>query len=39
MIKDGGVILNNSKVTQTDIVSSNGVIHVIDTFILPPSAP
>ena len=40
MIKDGGVILNkNSKVTQTDIATSNGVIHVIDTVILPPSAP
>jgi uncharacterized surface protein with fasciclin (FAS1) repeats len=38
MIKDGGVILNgNSKVTATDIATSNGVIHVIDTVILPSS--
>jgi uncharacterized surface protein with fasciclin (FAS1) repeats len=40
MIKDGGVILNkNSNVISTDISTSNGVIHVIDTVILPPSNP
>jgi len=39
MIKDGGVILNeNSNVIYTDIKTSNGVIHVIDTVILPPSS-
>jgi len=39
MIKDGGVILNeNSNVINTDIKTSNGVIHVIDTVILPPSS-
>ena len=38
MIKDGGVILNqSSNVIDTDIKTSNGVIHVIDTVILPPS--
>jgi len=31
------VMVNNAKVTQTDIMASNGVIHVIDTVILPPS--
>jgi uncharacterized surface protein with fasciclin (FAS1) repeats len=31
------VMVNNAKVTQTDIAASNGVIHVIDTVILPPS--
>lgn len=36
MIKDGGVILNNSSnVVKTDIKTSNGIIHVIDTVILP----
>jgi uncharacterized surface protein with fasciclin (FAS1) repeats len=36
MVKDGAVILNgDSKVTQTDIAASNGVIHVIDTVIMP----
>ncbi len=34
----GGVKLNGtSNVTQTDIVCSNGVIHVIDAVILPPA--
>lgn len=36
-VKDGSVLLNNSaKVVKTDIVGSNGVIHVIDSVILPP---
>jgi uncharacterized surface protein with fasciclin (FAS1) repeats len=35
-VKDGSVILNgSSKVVKTDIVGSNGVIHVIDSVILP----
>jgi uncharacterized surface protein with fasciclin (FAS1) repeats len=31
----GGVMVNDAKVIQPDIVASNGVIHVIDTVILP----
>jgi len=35
-VKEGAVILNgNSKVTAVDIEASNGVIHVIDTVLLP----
>jgi uncharacterized surface protein with fasciclin (FAS1) repeats len=30
------VMVNNATVTKTDIMTSNGVIHVIDTVILPP---
>ena len=30
-----GVTVNNAKVTKTDIVASNGVIHAIDTVVLP----
>ncbi len=30
-----GVMINNAKVTKADIVCTNGVIHVIDTVILP----
>jgi uncharacterized surface protein with fasciclin (FAS1) repeats len=30
-----GVMVNKSKVTTADIVASNGVIHVIDTVLLP----
>ena len=31
------VMVNDAKVTATDIAASNGVIHVINTVILPPS--
>jgi uncharacterized surface protein with fasciclin (FAS1) repeats len=31
----GGVTVNNAKVVQADITASNGVIHVIDTVVLP----
>ena len=30
-----GVMVNNAKVIATDLVGSNGVIHVVDTVILP----
>ncbi len=30
------VMVNNAKVVKTDIACSNGVIHVIDTVIMPP---
>ena len=33
--KDGGVMVDNAKVVKTDIACSNGVIHVIDTVVLP----
>jgi len=37
-VKDGMVYLNdNVKVVTTDIQTSNGVIHVIDAVLLPPS--
>ena len=32
---DSGVMVNNAHVTKTDIPASNGVIHVIDTVLLP----
>ena len=31
----GGVMVDNAKVTSTDIVADNGVIHVIDTVVIP----
>jgi uncharacterized surface protein with fasciclin (FAS1) repeats len=31
----GGVMVDNAKVVKTDIKASNGVIHVIDTVLLP----
>jgi|SRR5689334_5908478 uncharacterized surface protein with fasciclin (FAS1) repeats len=34
---DGAVMIDDAKVTATDIAASNGVIHVIDHVVLPPS--
>jgi len=34
-IKDGVVMVDNARVIRTDIAASNGVIHVIDSVILP----
>lgn len=36
--KDGALYLNTSKVTTTDVKCSNGVIHIIDTVLMPPAA-
>lgn len=33
----GGAFFNKSKVVKADIMTSNGVIHVIDSVLLPPS--
>jgi uncharacterized surface protein with fasciclin (FAS1) repeats len=34
-VEDGTVMVDNAKVIKTDIVCSNGVIHVIDSVVLP----
>jgi len=34
-VKNGTVMVDNAKVTKTDIMCLNGVIHVIDTVVLP----
>jgi uncharacterized surface protein with fasciclin (FAS1) repeats len=34
-VSSAGVTVNDAKVIKTDIVASNGVIHVIDTVVLP----
>jgi uncharacterized surface protein with fasciclin (FAS1) repeats len=31
----GGVMVDNAKVTATDVAADNGVIHVIDTVVIP----
>ena len=31
------VMINNAKVTTADVETSNGVIHIIDTVIMPPA--
>ena len=34
-VQDGKVMINNANVVTTDVVADNGVIHVIDTVLLP----
>ncbi|MBL8175376.1 MAG: fasciclin domain-containing protein [Bryobacterales bacterium] len=34
-VANGAVMVNNANVIKTDIATSNGVIHVIDTVVLP----
>ena len=34
-VEDGNVTVDNAKVIKTDVATKNGVIHVIDTVILP----
>jgi uncharacterized surface protein with fasciclin (FAS1) repeats len=34
---DGKVTINGAKVLKADIVCKNGVIHVIDSVLLPPA--
>ena len=36
-IVNGSVMIGDAKVTMADVLTSNGVIHVIDKVILPPS--
>jgi uncharacterized surface protein with fasciclin (FAS1) repeats len=38
-INGGTVSVNTAKVTSADVMCSNGVIHIIDKVLLPPSAP
>jgi uncharacterized surface protein with fasciclin (FAS1) repeats len=37
-INNNGVLINNAKVTVADLIADNGVVHVIDAVLLPPSA-
>ena len=36
-VKDGGAYVNGAKILATDVDASNGVIHIIDSVILPPA--
>ena len=36
-VKEGKVTINNATVTTPDVVSSNGVTHIIDTVLMPPA--
>jgi uncharacterized surface protein with fasciclin (FAS1) repeats len=35
MVSNGTVMVNDAKVVKTDVLASNGVIHVIDTVLIP----
>ena len=37
-VRDGTAMVNNARVIKTDIAASNGIIHVIDTVIMPPKS-
>ena len=39
VVRGGKVYVNDAQVVSADVKASNGVIHVIDTVLLPPSAP
>jgi len=36
-VENGAVMIDDAKVTATDIAASNGVIHVIDAVLTPPA--
>ena len=38
-VTDGKAMIENANIIVTDVMASNGVIHVIDAVILPPAAP
>lgn len=37
-VKDGKVYVNQAEVIKTDVFASNGVIHVINSVLIPPGA-
>ena len=38
-INTNGVFIDNAQVTVADLIADNGVVHVIDAVLLPPSPP
>lgn len=39
LVSDDDVKVDDANVVQTDIIASNGVIHIIDSVVLPDLAP
>jgi len=37
-VSGGDVMINDATVVMTDVVATNGVIHIIDTVLMPPDA-
>ena len=38
-VSDSGVMVNDANITMTDVISSNGLIHVIDKVLMPTDTP
>jgi uncharacterized surface protein with fasciclin (FAS1) repeats len=38
-VKDGKAMINDANIVATDVMASNGVIHVIDKVLMPPAKP
>lgn len=38
-INNNGIFINNAKVTLADLIATNGVVHVIDTVLIPDFGP
>ena len=38
VVRDGVVYVNDARVITADINASNGIVHLIDTVLLPPQA-
>ncbi|MBX2838443.1 MAG: fasciclin domain-containing protein [Gammaproteobacteria bacterium] len=36
-LRDGSLFVNDSRVITTDIIASNGIIHVLDAVLIPPA--
>ena len=36
-VVDGSVMINDATVTEPDVMAANGIIHIIDSVLLPPS--
>ena len=37
VVSDAGVMVNDTSVVIPDIIASNGIIHVIDSVLFPPT--
>ena len=38
-VSDAGPMIDNAVITGPDIKASNGIVHIIDTVLIPPGAP
>ena len=36
-VSDGGVMVNDATVTTSDVIASNGIVHIIDKVLMPPA--